>query len=364
MPVITRGANKRAHQIESSPLLSLPWELRSMIWKLVIGPEPYLLHPAPFKWDKLQINVATQCTAMSASYLDNSCATLHGKPAYGHEITMPPADDESPTEPNRSGALSWLRTCRLIHTEAKKLLVNNISLHICDGLTYQAALERGSCYLPLSQIRFLTLCVPIKVASDCRGHFWYFYNNNTPERYIRTRGIEPIRDRYRRWAHWNESSIRALDEDIWTTGKEFTRLEKLTLHVFFECHPFQGRCAAMPNLLANDHFLNLILYPPRDPVSGLQWVGGTSHETVEDIVSVSYTSTMVDVFREENTAPALEVRFDRKGVRHDPWDIGPDARDRCWCWGRWIEEETVPWQAIENVFRLIIPEAKDSEESA
>ncbi|PLB47739.1 hypothetical protein P170DRAFT_476415 [Aspergillus steynii IBT 23096] len=159
-----------------------------MIWKAMFE-EPFFLHIVPYDWEKADRLITTRATAGPRSYLETTCYSFHQAPAHSDD---PSLDAIESAHPSPHGALSWLRTCRLIYTEAKPLPKDkDISLHVCDIFTFVAAVDGRTPSLPLSQVRSMSFCMKMDVED-------VFYAQNLPA------------------------------------------LQALTIFAHFECLPFQG----------------------------------------------------------------------------------------------------------------------------
>lgn len=125
-----------------------------MIWKAMLE-DPFLLHTIRYEQAGKHPITALHAISLRPSYLENTCWSLHT------ELAHEPHSNASPiNRPVSSaiGALSWLRTCRLIYNEAKPLLENNLSLYVCDNVTLSDALSGRTSPIPRSQIQALELC--------------------------------------------------------------------------------------------------------------------------------------------------------------------------------------------------------------
>ncbi|KAH8434255.1 uncharacterized protein LDX57_011893 [Aspergillus melleus] len=122
--------------------------------------DPFLLHTIPYDLESADHITTTRAIHSFPSYLETTCNSFHTEPAHEPHSNIEPAKHPAPSP---VGALSWLRSCRLIYTEAKPLLANNVSLHICDKVTLGAAFGGRTPSLPLSQIRSLDFCARLEV---------------------------------------------------------------------------------------------------------------------------------------------------------------------------------------------------------
>lgn len=130
------------HASPTSPLLSLPSELRFMIWKAVVA-DPLLLIPTGYAFftgsEGWQVS-GIRPVALDPDYLNHSCSQDHQSRTARRKR-------------NKNDPLRWLRTNRQIYTEARPLVFANLSLHICDSLV-RAALVGRKAKLEPSLIHF------------------------------------------------------------------------------------------------------------------------------------------------------------------------------------------------------------------
>ncbi|KAH8434256.1 uncharacterized protein LDX57_011894 [Aspergillus melleus] len=99
-------------------------------------------------------------------------------------------------------------------------------------------------------------------------------------------------------------------------------LQTVTLFVSFECVPFQGNDPAELDRPGQSAW--------RLQLKGGGWLGSFR------------PYTLFHVFR--GSVPVPNVRFDLAGIRHNPWNLCPNVGDQCWCRGKSIDADSVPWE--------------------
>lgn len=115
---------------------------------------------------------------------------------------------------------------------------------------------------------------------------------------------------------------------IYNIPQKLPILQTVTLSIGFECVPFQG------NVLTE-------LDRPAQPAWRLQW-----KDEYEFWISSFHPYTLFNDFH--GSVPVPNVRFDLAGIRHNPWNLCPTYGDQCWCRGKSIDADTVPWEDMRR----------------
>lgn len=301
-----------------------------MIWKAVIGTDPILLRGRSYtRGAPIQVT-ALGSIALSPTYIDGRCRDLHRHPVP--KFTRP-----RKKTPKTPGPLSWLRTNRQINTEAQPIVYTNLHLHICDALVFSAflSLQPPESILRPSTIRSLSFCLKIKIQSDFRDGFSF------------ARGVD-------HGAHgWGTSYLGTgclcpSCFALWGLKTDVTdqlSARELRLRVYFTCRQGQGNERPVIGQLADGRLRKGRLYRPKDPTP-LVWVdndGGSIEELVEHLCD----EMPLRIFSGGGgKMESVDVRFCTERIEHDSRNECPHPRDRCWCIGRSIDEETLPRIAL------------------
>jgi hypothetical protein len=322
------GADETKSQ--PSKLLSLPLEVRHMIWKAVIGTDQILLYGrsyttgAPMKVTKLG------SITLPPTYLDRGCGDLHQhQPPKSHTKSSTKSKSTRPSKkPKIPGPLSWLRTNRQIHAEAQPILHANLRLHICDSLVFAALLSQPpESLLRPSTIRSLSFCLKLKIESDLRDGF-SFCPSALSQGWETGHGacLCP-------WCFALGSLANNLSD-------QFPALRELRLRIIFRCRRGQGNTRPVIGRLANGRARKGLLYRPRNP-SALVCVDGS--DRIEDFVKELCGQRPLRAFQGMKWE-AVDLRFCTERIEHDPGNECPHPRD--WCIGRRMDEDSLQRSGI------------------
>ncbi|KAJ6024368.1 hypothetical protein N7540_005165 [Penicillium herquei] len=158
--------------ISKPTLLSLPPEIRHMIWATVLN-DPILIVTGSI-WDSVKQRSVPHLKSvpLNQDFIKFPCRNYHhhqekeGKQAIIKGI----------------GALSWLRTNRQISTEVRSMMYNHLTLHMCDSRTWQSLLDEGpKKNLQMSKVYSVSFCHKLFIEHDLVDGF-RFPNPETAKR--------------------------------------------------------------------------------------------------------------------------------------------------------------------------------------
>lgn len=194
-------------------LLSLPPEIRFMIWEYVLG-------------NSVLLRSLIAAASVDPSKL--SCLEYHAK-ALGQ------TENCSSLFEKRPGLLSWLRTNRQIHTEAQPLVYQNICLHVCFpmDLRHLLSFSTSTSKFRIKDIQCLSVCTNIGIYHDLHDGFTI----KPPERnYQRDPFIPKHSLPMRCYGAWRWSQF---DEDLPHDGKTLDErmpgLKEVRVRLYFTC---------------------------------------------------------------------------------------------------------------------------------
>jgi len=284
----------------SSMLLSLPVEIRTLIWKTVIEADPILL----YETHKSELSIGT-ITALSSRPL--TAPRIKGKPT--------------------SKGLAWLRTNRQIYTEAQPLLANHLDLVINHEFVFRAFIIRSpKLSLDPLRLRNLTFCLNVEIESDLRDGFY------TSEYSRFGNG----------WAHRRLdcscpycSQFRVIDN----AKDRLPALRQLNVVITFTCGGWGGQGNQRPVIgtFANGRPRMGQLYRPKNP-SAL--VLKNSKAKMASFAGELYKQMPLRFFHGMMLERVLVV-FNTDRIKHNKDNECSHPRDRCWCIGRSIAEQSL-----------------------
>ncbi|KAK2756100.1 hypothetical protein FQN54_005507 [Arachnomyces sp. PD_36] len=314
-------------------LLSLPPELRSMIWEAVIGTDLIFLYGRSFTR-----GAPVQISSLTSIFLSPDQAGPCHKPLTQKSSKLPKSRN-----PKTPGVLSWLRTNRQIYTEAEPIILSQSSLHICDALVFSAFLS-----IPLKStikpenLQSLSICIKATVESDLRDGFLLSR--------VESHGIH-------RWGRpgghcccpWCFAR-GSIDPEL--IGK-LTSLRELRLHVYFWCRSMQGNERPVIGHFADGRPRKGQLYRPENPVP-LTWVDGRERVD-EELAERLCNDTPLQLFSKvRDRLQSVDVQFHTGKIQHNDSNVPRDSRDKCWCLGRSINEQTFPVDGVREALKRIL----------
>lgn len=226
----------------SSPLLSLPEELRRMIWKAVVD-TPILLYGSDFSQGAPVQITAIRSLALDPQYVKHPCDKNHQAPRSAKKRKGP-------------GPLSWLRTNKQIHAEAQPVIYANMSLHICQPMVLAAVLANTS-NLQSRTVRSLSICMKIQIEHNLRDGFLFAHvPNHAGHRWARGRAC---------LCPWCFATA-SLPQNGKLMDQVLPGLKELRLRVYFTCRENQGNQRPVIGRL-------------RDGRGGSRWVACTDRRT-------------------------------------------------------------------------------------
>lgn len=158
---------------QPSRLLSLPLEIRLLIWKATMPSTPLLIYPTHKPFGKPLGPFCVNCVHPTPDYLQNSCFRRHN-PLYGPGVV--------PVRP-RTHPESWLLADRQIYTEAYPLLTAaRLRIHTCRPLALVGYLACPPVASPQpAAVRSLTFCQSISIRPVKNG---YMLGDMDPEMWV------------------------------------------------------------------------------------------------------------------------------------------------------------------------------------
>ncbi|KAH6721951.1 hypothetical protein BKA61DRAFT_591533 [Leptodontidium sp. MPI-SDFR-AT-0119] len=299
------------------PLLSLPPEIRSKIFKAVVTSDLILIFDK--SWHRKArcrppptITTWPECfysVSISPTHYNEECTSQ-----YQHELKR----NKAP------GALSWLRTNKQIHTEAQSIVYQNLNIHIADRFVLAALLyppDRQT--FKFSNIRSLSLCLTMRITTDHHDGFYF-------DERSRFSGL---------WAAFHSVGCSCSECAIFENGDStgsFVSLRELDVQVSFTC--LEGNSRPVIGYFANSRPRYGKLHRPKQ----LKPLVYTGHPTSIEFFVTNFCLQMpVRCLKGRyGKEIALNVEFLTGRIEHDPKNICEHPGDRgCWCFGRSIDEE-------------------------
>ncbi|KAH8811637.1 hypothetical protein F5884DRAFT_854977 [Xylogone sp. PMI_703] len=306
---------------QESLLLSLPAEVRRMIWETVINSQIVQL-------------CEDQEYFMTHAYL---------KPGKLKAIVLPPGpvDERCGSDPNKKsslttrskkytvpGLLSWLRTNRQIYTEAKPLIQANLNLHFCYDIALAGflALPPDS-HFKLSQIRSISICQKITVASDLRDGF--SFARGVPQGVL----DHSVTCNRRGVCVWCDN-FGSQTASTLVLADRLPALRELRVWIYFECQNGQGNTRPIIGQHSNRQPKRGQLYRPKDPVP---MTCTDDEQMVKWFAKVLCAKKRLQIFTTAAKLDFVQVNL-HENIKHLPSNRPPHARDKCWCIGRKIDK--------------------------
>lgn len=325
------ASHSKTRKPQTCRLLSLPAEIRTMIWKAVVGPDPILLYGKSYTvGGAMEVETLTSIS-LSSTYANYGCDDLHLP-----ELPKPPPRPRRKTC-QALGPLSWLRTNQQIYTEAKPIIHSNANLQICDPFVFVAFLRKTpKSVIQPETLRSLSLCLKIKIETNLRDGFSF---------------AQEVSHGGHRWGaeHMNEyeSCCCPWCFALHTLRPELTdkllSLRELRLRICFSCTFDQGNMRPITH--SPDGRLEIgQLYRPKSPIP-LVWVD--QHKRIEELAENLCNEKPLKIFCEAGRAlESVDVQFCTENIQHDVENRCPQPHDTCWCRGRSINEQTLPLDDI------------------
>lgn len=371
---MTRNQRKQA-----SRLLSLPAELRHMIWEFAIGTDLILLYPSSVTTGLfVHVNEAKSVVVTRKHILNEHCAGLHGaepsissvskkRPKRFQSSSSSSAKKEPPSK-RAEPPFSWLCTNRQIYAEAKTLvdryMNESLVIHICDILVFYSLIYRMLENVPKAiyneskansnnrhglEIRSLSLCVKIEIESDLRDGFKLSSE-------VGGAGGGGGRRGGHGWTTCHGlCHCRLCSTASYLAGAAdfFPKVQNLTLRVYFKCRDGQGNDRPVIGRYLNGNLKYGQLYRPRDPCA---------LTLVEDAGQigdyVANTLARCSPFRQflgrKESAKSVEVVFCTEWISHNPRNESWEKK--CWCQGRRIDADQLRSTGLgEAIEKLLLP---------
>lgn len=331
-------------------LLSLPAEVRRMIWTAVLAncivvtdryPFP-LLTPIDHSW-------GWHAELGSRWYQDESLDALIAL-HFPRRVFKKSTGSASSAAPSAStsalhGTLSWLRTNRQIFREAQPIADRNLHLHFSSARVFLSALAGYTTpTLKMSAMRRMSLTLPITVVSDLRDGFAFSRNNPAG------------------W--WTPRELDRLIQSCqchWCLGVEAPALpilDELQLHVYFTCQTGQGNDRPIIGRLPDGRPKKGMLHRPKNHPP-LIWTDQGNAKDIEHLVGLMSDQMPLNLFAGKKKVKAVRLRFHVDSIQHNELNQCPHVRDKCWCLGRSIRKDSVPLAALtRELERLLCSEPR------
>tara|TARA_R110002060_G_scaffold40214_4_gene51509 strand:+ start:3139 stop:4296 length:1158 start_codon:yes stop_codon:yes gene_type:complete len=307
--------------------LSLPPEIRNEIYKLITETDLILFYDK-FWYPKAPARPSSRIanTTWPACFDSASIPQTHGL----HECTS-----QYQYERNRkksAGALSWLRTNRQIHDEARSIVYHNLNIHVSEQVALAGLLFPSDTTFKFAAIRSLSVCLLMPIVDDGQDGF----------RFARE-------GQYRGWRieHHGDRCPCVLCN---TFGKGdiidiLPGLRTLELSISFVC--VGGNTRPVVGYFANGNPRYGMLNRPKNP-SPLVYKGNI--DNVEEIMRCFRRQQPMACFHGRMGKDiSLDIRIRLEKVHHDPGNVFPNPNDRkCWCKGRNIDEESLGNSGLQS----------------
>lgn len=317
-------------------LLSLPPEIRLKTWRAVIATDQILI----FRnyWPKPQCPQPGSLTSFSLQLGSISIPQTHSsKQCRYHEQHA--RDRNLLSDPLRTadpGILSWLRTNRQIHTEAQAIVYQSLNIHVADVPVFVALL------LPpqkskFSGIRSLSFCLTMTIEHDLRDGFKFSSGKDWHGWFC---GHRPLPGP-------NNCACELCEVLSAPKPDVLPGLRELELRITLRCKRGQGNNRPTLGLCANGRPKQGQLYRPKNP-SPLICVDYEGK--IEDLVKDFCEQRPISYFKGRKLQ-CVTVAFYMEKVEHDRSNTCPHVRDKCWCIGRSIDEESLAAMGIAKKIR-------------
>lgn len=353
----------RNQKKETSRLLSLPAELRYMIWEFAIGSNFILVYPSCVTAGLFaHVKEAKSVMVTRKPILNEHCARLHRA-----ESSIPSSSSKKKKPPRKGpeAPLAWLCTNRQIYAEAKPLIDEYMkesgTIHICDLLLFYSLIHRMIEAVPTAiynktnanrnnrhglEIRSLSLCVKIEIEHDLRDGF-----NLSSE--VELRG-----GRGHGWATCHglchcEPCSTASHLASASAADSFPEVQNLTLQVYFKCKEGQGNDRPVIGRYLNGNLKYGQLYRPKNPCALTLM---QDSEQIDDFVvnTLAQCSPFRHFLRRKDSMKSVEVMFCTEWISHNPRN--ECMKKKCWCQGRRIDADQLRRTGLgEAIEKLLLP---------
>ncbi|KAJ5280744.1 hypothetical protein N7478_006116 [Penicillium angulare] len=321
MPPRKRGHSQAKAICESQPpsahssLLSLPPEIRLMIWQYVLGNS---------------ILVTSRGVITDVDPHKSSCLEYHGKRSQNVRKKPP-------------GLLSWLCTNRQIHTEVQPRVNQFISWQTCDRIDWEhlVSFPNSTAQFRLDNIQCLSVCQHIVIEHDLQDGF-----NIKLSKDGSGRGRED-------W--WWCTFDKAFPIDGESLDKRMPGLKEVRVRLFFTCRRRQGNDRPVIGQYKNGRPKVGQLYRPKNPAP---LICQDNDETVKELGRRVCEEPPLRMFK-GGKRKSVELIFQLDRIEHDENNQPPSPHDVCWCKKRRIDDSAFPRTLLTSVIKeqLLLPEA-------